>query len=365
MRLALAPALLLSLAARAAAQAEATVKSAAEGRVVLFGDISLADPWFLALLPLALLAVWHGRRRAAAERARFSVLPPSAPPRSLAQRLAWLPASLQALALVLLVGALARPLRGDVETTTESEGVDIAVMIDRSSSMGHKDLEGDRTRLEVVKDVVSDFARRRMTDREGAADRVGLFVFAKYPQQLCPFTLDVDAVQGFLSGVEMVSHGAEDGTGIGIALAKAVAVLRQVESKSKVVVLLTDGENNLDLISPQKAAELAAESGVRVYTIFAGRYVTDRFGRAFELDQTIDMRELAHLAEITGGRFFRARDRRSLEAAYAEIEALERTPRREKRFVEHYDLYPRLLLGAIGVYLASWMAAATFARRLP
>lgn len=355
------------IGAQGSLSAGEVVQSAAEGRLTVFGDYSFADPWFLLLIPVALLAVLYGRGRKGRARARVPVLPRGALPRSLAQRLAWLPAALQCVGSVLVIVALARPLRGNVEISSVSEGVDVALLIDRSSSMGHTDLEPgtNRTRLDVVKAVVADFARRRMTDREGMADNVGLIAFAKYPQELCPFTLDVDAVQGFLERVEIVSYRAEDGTGIGIALAKATEVLSRTKSKSKVVVLLTDGENNLDLISPLQAGELAAEKGVRVYTVFAGRFVLDAFGRAREIEGAVETRDLEEIARMTGGRFFRARDRAALEAAYGEIERLERTRREEKRFVEHYDLYPRLLLPGLWAYLVSWLLAATWARRLP
>lgn len=340
------------------------VQSAAVGRLTLFGDLSLADPWFLLLIPAAVLATLWGRGRFGRSRAHLPILPGEIPPRSLAQRLAWLAPTLQVVGMVGLAVALARPLRGAVETSSVSEGVDIALVVDRSSSMGYRDMEADRTRLDVVKDVVAEFARRRMTDREGASDYIGLFAFAKYPQELCPFTLDVDAITGFLERLEIVSFKAEDGTGIGIAMAKTVAVMRETDAASKVIVLLTDGENNLDLISPLDAAELAAEEGVRVYTVFAGRFVLDAFGRQRELDQAVQTRELEQIAELTGGRFFRAKDRRGLELAYEEIERLERTRREEVRFVEHFDLYPVLLLPAFGIYLVSWLLALTLGRRL-
>ncbi len=339
-------------------------RSAAEGRLALWGELSLADPVFLALAPLVLLCVWRGRGRGARVTARVPVLPGVALPRSLAQRLAWVPTVLEASALVLAVLALARPLRGDHSITALTEGVDIALVIDRSGSMQAKDLEPDRDRLAVVKQVVGDFARRRMGDREGAADRVGLFTFARYPELLCPFTLDIDAVQGFLDQVQLAPR-EEDGTAIGVALAKAVAVLRQSEAKSKVCVLLTDGENNIDEITPHEAGLLAAEEGVRVYTLFAGRWVHDAFGRRLPAERAVDTRDLRAIAERTGGLFFSADDRRSLEAAYAQIEALERTPREERRDVEHFDLYPRLLLSALLLYLCAWISLCTWARRLP
>jgi Ca-activated chloride channel family protein len=356
--------LLLQSDALESAGADA-IKSVAEGRVHLWGDLFLADPGFLILIPLALLVLMYGRSRKARGAARFSVLLEEELPVSLGQSLSWLPVLMQFLALSSLVIAMARPLRGNVETNTVSEGVDLALLIDRSSSMQHMDLEANSTRLEVVKEVVAEFATRRMTDREGASDYVALFSFARYPEELCPFTLDVDAVQGFLKDVQLAKDRAEDGTGIGIALAKAVAVLRESEAKSKVVVLLTDGENNLDLISPAEAARLAAEEGVRVYTVFAGSYVIDGFGRARRIDLRYDALDLQEIADVTGGRFFTAADRRELEKVYEEIENLERTPREEQRFVEHFDLYRAFLLVALGLYASAWFSLATWARRLP
>lgn len=351
--------------AREGAAVQGSVQSAAEGRFPLWGDYALANPLFLLLVPIGVLALWHGRTRK--PRGNVSVLPAVDVPRSLAQRLGWIPPVLQLAALTLVAIALARPLRGSVETTSTSEGVDIALVIDRSSSMQHEDLAQGRTRLDVVKDVVSAFATRRMTDREAAADNVALISFAAYPELLCPFTLDVDAVTGFLQGLEYVDNRHEDGTAIGVALAKAVAVLRETEAESKVVVLLTDGENNIDLIAPLEAAELASEQGIRVYTVFAGRYVftVDVFGNPHATERRIDTSELERMAELTGGRFFRATDQEGLEEVYRRIEELERTEREEKRFSESYDLYLAFLVVGLAAYVAAWLSTATWARRLP
>lgn len=363
----LATAFLFALILPQAAGANEELQSSAEGRLQLFGDVSLADPWFLLLLPLALLALWHGRRASAQERARVPVLPASSLPRTLAQRLTWLPSTLQGAALALLVLAVARPLRGDVETTSVSEGVDIALVIDRSSSMQFEDLERGSSRLEVVKRVVAEFAERRMTDRVDAADSVALITFARYPRLLCPFTLDVGALTGFLEGVELAATRDEDGTAIGVGLAKAVGVLEDSDARSRVCVLLTDGENNFDDIPPREAANLAAEQGVKVYTIYAARHVygRDPFGRTVRTDEQPDTSELEEIAALTGGRFFRASDRADLEGIYAEIERLEKTPRTERRFEETYDLYLLLLLPALGCYVLAWCSNATWARRLP
>ena len=340
------------------------IQSAAEGRLHVYGDVSLADPIFLALIPLALLVLWWGRGWHGRPRARVPLVLDV--PRSMRQRLAWIPTFLQVCALLFAIGALARPLRGNVQHDDVSEGVDIALLVDRSGSMRFNDLARGRTRLDVVKQVVGEFAARRMGDREGAADSCSLITFARYPKLLCPFTLDVDALQGFLEGVELVEHREEDGTAIGVALAKAVWVLRESEARSKVCVLLTDGENNVDDITPAQAAELAAEEGIKVYTIYAARYVYrhDPFRGWVPTEGKLDTSALERMADLTGGRFFHATDQASLESVYAEIESLERTERTEVRYEETYDLYVWLLLPAICLYGLAWISATTWARRL-
>lgn len=337
-------------------------RSTAEAGLELWGDYALADPLFLLLVPAALFFFAHGRGRRGRAAARAPVPSLARVPRSWPQRAGWLPGLLQLAAVALVATALARPLRGDVLRTSVSEGVDIALVVDRSSSMQQRDLDPARTRLDVVKEVVGQFAVRRMTDRIGAQDSVALFSFARFPELLCPFTLDSAALLGFLDELQLVRYEDEDGTGVGRALAKAVGVLRRSDADSKVVVLLTDGENNLQDITPLDAAQLAAEEGIRVYTVLAGRLaMRDVFGRAIE----IDSRELEAVAQVTGGRFFRARDAAALERTYAEIESLERTPRREQRFTENHDLYPLLLLPALVLYAVAWLSHATWARRVP
>lgn len=345
--------------------ADGPVQAAAQERLHVWGPYAFSDPWFLALVPAAALAVAWGARGAA--RGRVGALPAKSLPGSLASSFGWLVPGLRFAALALLAIALARPLRSNVETTSTSEGVDIALVIDRSGSMEYKDLDPARTRLEVVKEVVRDFAVRRMTDRTGAADNVGLITFAAYPQLLCPFTLDVDAITGFLEQLVPVRNRAEDGTGIGVGLAKAVQVLATTPAKSKVVVLLTDGENNIDTIAPEDAADLAAREKVRVHTIFAGRFVytVDVFGRQTPTDRPIDTTLLEKIASTTGGKFFRARDKTELEAIYSEIERMERTRREERQLTQSYDLYPWFLAPALACQLLALLFAATWLRRIP
>ncbi len=357
----------LATLAQAALPASEVVRSAADERFKLWGSYSFADPLFLLLIPAGLLALAWGRTRRGRESGRVPALAPGLARRSLAQRLAWLPTALSASAIVLVSIALARPLRGSVETSSQTEGVDIVLLIDCSGSMRYEDLEEGKSRIEVVKSVVRDFAVRRMTDRVGAADNVALIVFAAYPRLLCPFTLDADAVTGFLEGLKPVENRAEDGTGIGVGLAKAVAVLRESDAKSKVVVLLTDGENNIDLITPLAAADLAAQEKVKVYTVFAGRYeyTYDLFGNVRRTQREIDTSDLEKIAATTGGRFYRARDKKDLEHIYAEIEKLERTRRVEKRWSETYDLYLAWLAPALLLHVLAWALGSTILRRLP
>lgn len=341
--------------------------SVAEARWHVFADLFLADPWFLAVAPLGWLVLAFGRSRAGREAGRVGIAPSRELPRSWPQTLAAAPVLLEAAAFLFVAIALARPVRANELRTNTSEGVDIVLAIDRSGSMQHKDLDAERSRLDVVKEVVGDFALRRTTDRVGAADACALVVFARYPQLLCPFTLDAGALTGFLDGVEIVRHEAEDGTAIGRGLAKSVAVLEGSSAKSRVVVLLTDGENNVDDISPAEAAKLAAEKGVRVYTVLAGKYafIQDMWGRVHVSDRELDTSELEAIAEATGGKFFRARDRKALEDVYAQIEGLERTPRTEERRVETADLYSTPLWLALAAYLLAYLGHATWARRSP
>ena len=343
------------------------VRSAAEEHFKLWGQYALGDPWFLLLVPLGLLAVLWGRSRAGRDRARVPALSGVAAGQTLAQRFGFLVPLAEFGALALVAIALARPLRGNEETLTESEGVDIAIVLDHSGSMERNDLDPQASRLDVIKDVVHDFAVRRMSDKEGAADNIALIAFAAYPQLLCPFTLDVDAITGFLKGLKPVDNRAEDGTAIGVGLAKAVSVLKTSKARSRVVILLTDGENNIDLITPEDAARLAAENKIKVYTIFAGRYVyvPDMFGNPRPTEREIDTSELQTIAQTTGGRFYRARNRAELEKIYGEIEQLERTKRVEHRYTQTFDLYPRFLALALLLHVLGWLLGATFLRRLP
>ena len=157
-----------------------------------------------------------------------------------------------------------------------------------------------------------------------------------------------------------------DGTAIGRAMAQAIDMLKGSKAKSKIIVLLTDGEQNSPGIQPMTAARVAEELGIRVYTVFAGpREFATRTLFGDIRRQKVDVGELPNIAEVTGGRFFHAENEKELEEAYAAIEELERTPRKEETFAERYDLYPHWLLPALLLYALSILLGATVSRRIP
>jgi len=338
-------------------------RSTATGRLEV-GGITFADPWFLAVIPVAALLLWRGRegRRQAGAHVP-SIGPAAAGTRS---SLAWLPAALRITAVSLLAVALSRPLEGRVSSARETEGIDIALLLDRSSSMDQRARPGAPRRFDIVTEVIADFARRRMTDEEGARDSVGLFGFAGFADLLVPFTLDVGALSAVLEETDIETEQRLDGTSIGSALAQACEVLSQSDARSRVVVLLTDGEETIHVIEPMEAAEVASELGIRVYTVYAGPRVKV-VQRPFESARRVrtDVGDLPRIAELTGGLFFHAENREELEAAYAAVEELERTPRSEERFAERYDLYPLLLGPALALLLLASFTGATVARRVP
>lgn len=283
----------------------------------------MTQPWFLLLALLVPLALWKRRPGPAV------LFAPSAEglPRSWRARLAPLPRVLQVVGLALVVYALARPVRR-IPLPHTTEGIDIMLCLDTSSSMTTNDLDPTRSRLDVAKAAAARFVAGRPDDR------FGIVAFARYPDLRCPPTLDHDALQEFVKGIEQVrGDGPEDATGIGTAVARAAQVLGGGAAKSRVVILLTDGEENVATmqspkeIAPVHAGQLCRRLGVRVYAIAAGLGKRNRAGEWVELDT----RQVRWLAEKTGGRFFQARDAGAVEGVYREIAALERVEFEEPR----------------------------------
>lgn len=292
--------------------------------------LTLLDPWMLLLALLVPPALWVRRRRGSPAvlfgPGRFVDLDPAASADPPARFVSWrvrfqpLPRILQVVGLLLIIVALARPVRRE-PLPLETDGVDILLCLDISSSMTVNDLDRQRTRLDVAKDAAARFAGGR------PHDRVGLICFARYPDISCPLTFDHDALGTLLSDLSTVpSDASEDATGIGTALALAAQVLSRSEARSRAVILLTDGEENVattqtpDEIAPLHAAQLCRELGIRVYTIAVGTGTPDRSGRLVPLDTS----QIENLAETAGGRFFAARDARAVAKVYDCIDELEK-----------------------------------------
>ncbi len=230
-------------------------------------------------------------------------------------------------------------------------GVDIMVVLDVSSSMASQDF-GEKSRLEMAKEVVREFIRKR------TSDRIGLMAFAASPFLLSPLTMDRRFLEEALEQIRI--GDIEDGTAIGLALADAVARLEKGPAASKVVVLLTDGMNNKGEISPLDAAELAAGAGIRVYTIGVGKQgrakvpVEMPFGKTFvEKEVNIDEPVLMKIAGMTGGRYYRADEKGALERIFSRIDSLEKSPIRFRIREESRPLRGQLTL-LLWILAFSW-----------
>ena len=325
--------------------------------------ISFANPWLLLLLLLVPPATWllHTPRRKST--LHFSDLAPlDGLPRSPWLALRWLLPALTAAALVLLILAAARPRRGIAESRARTEGVDIVLLVDTSTSMEADDLSTRTqrlTRLDAAKTVISRFVRDR-TD-----DRIGLVAFAAMPYTLAPLTTDHEWL---LRQMDRLQTGMlEDGTAIGDAIASGVNRLRDSEAKSKVIVLLTDGIHNAGQLAPRDAAQAAAALGIKVYCVGAASDQPARgfFGLAIP-GAEIDEDTLRSGATATDAAYFRATDLASLESTYEKIDAMEKTEIELDSYTRHEEIFAIPALLAL-LLLAAEQALSTLTRlgRLP
>ncbi len=284
---------------------------------------TLLDPWFLLAAPCFVLVFVQRLRRPGA------ALPSAATglfaglPRSLRQRCVRLPLLLCLLGALLLTLALARPVRRQVVPQRE-QGIDIVLALDVSSSMRIEDMaSSDReSRINAARERALEFAKAR------TRDRIALVAFSRFAELRCPPTLDEQALAAFLRSIDTVPENSElDGTAIGVAVAKAVQVLEKSDAKSRVVVLLSDGEQTVHSIDVEDASRLAADASVRIHTIGLGRGMPTPFG--FE---ELDFAALKLAAQKTGGRFFQARSEQKLAEVYAEIDRLETSELQDPRY---------------------------------
>lgn len=328
-------------------------------------DFGLAAPWFLLLL-IALPFLWKQYQRS--ENLRFSKMKvPSLPNSSsipASGRVKWrkVPVILRIAALALLIFALARPQKPLGTTPLSTEGIDIMLSLDISSSMLAQDFKPDR--LQAALEVGKDFIRKRPNDR------IGMVIFAGESFTQCPLTTDHQVLLHLLENVNIKM--LEDGTAIGMGLATAVNRLRQSESKSKVVILMTDGVNNSGYIDPQTAMEMAINAKVKVYTIGIGRTgvapypVADPYtGRTVirEMEVQIDEELLQQIASGTGGRYYRAEENRQLENIYKTIDELERSEIKMTGYTPKKELFLPFVVLALILLLTEWIFRTTYLRQ--
>ena len=265
--------------------------------------------------------------------------------------LPWLGA-LRLAAAGLIVVAVARPQTTVVEAVRPAEGIDIVLAIDTSSSMTQFRLGGEETRIDAARRVARDFIAQREDDR------IGLVIFQRSSLVLSPLTLDLAAIDTLIE-TSVRSGLIPDGTALGLAMAEAVDLLRGSQAASRVVVALTDGENNVPGVTTQQAAAVARALGVRIYTI--GLPSGQRTSAAVSFNEL----PLIYAADETGGRYFRAADAAELAAAYEEIAQLERARVGEETLLRSRELAPWLLLAALGLILLEIGARAGPWRRMP
>jgi Ca-activated chloride channel homolog len=330
--------------------------------------VRLHDPWWLAalvLLPL-LLHWWRSDKSPGLRYPLADSL--SEIDRGARARWRWIVPAMRAVGFALLVLALALPQLGKAASRIHTEGIDVMIAVDVSGSMRAEDFTVDgmrASRFQAVQSVVRSFVQGRPNDR------IGLVLFASRPYTQCPLTLD----HGWLlENLERARIGMiEDGTAVGSALATAVNRLEASKAKSKVVVLLTDGQNNAGRVSPLTAADAAKTLGYRVYTIGAGTHglapfpVRGPFGGIVYQPMPVDIDEdtLRRIAATTGGRYFRATDTASLEKIWSEIDRLEKSPHEGAQYLAFRELYGWLALPGFALLLGEAVLGETWLRVLP
>lgn len=334
-----------------------------------------ASPWLLLVAPVALLLLFTARGRGV-RRVRFSSIRlVEGLPVTLRARLVALPPLLIALGAVLVVVALSRPRTGDERTVVRSEGIAIELVVDVSSSMLALDLSPadgpETTRLDVVKSVVREFVEGDSRLAGRPTDLIGLTVFAGYADALCPLTLDHRMLLDSLDATRTASSRFEDGTSIGQGLAVALGRLRDTKAKSRVAILLTDGSNNDEETDPRAVAKVAAEMGVKVYTVGVGSdgianiRIADEDGneQLRQIRVEIDERLLSEIADATGGLYQRADSTEALRNIYGEIDRLERSQHEGLTYRRWNELFALPLAAGALCFVLALIGEATWLRK--
>ena len=327
-----------------------------------------ASPYYLwllsALVPMIAYYVWRTLQGGASIQIS-SVEGVVRAPKTVRYWLRHLPFALRLAALALLIVALARPQDVERLSRTNTEGIDIMLAIDVSGSMLARDFRPDR--ITAAKEVAGSF----IADRYG--DRIGLVAFAGEAFTQSPLTTDQGTLQTLLARIR--SGLIEDGTAIGNGLATAINRLRESEAKSKVIILLTDGVNNRGQIAPMTAAEIARAQGIRVYTIGVGTEGTAPYpavdiygqptGDVVMAKVEIDEKTLGAMADLTGGKYFRATDNAKLKAIYDEINQLEKSKVEVTERISYHERFLVWALAALGALLLEFLLSNLVLKRIP
>lgn len=330
--------------------------------------------WALALLvPLLAILVWNflNRKRKVPSLQFSSLKLIKSIPQGPRTRLMMLPSLLKAIALVLAIVALARPQEANTKVKKNIEGIDIVICLDVSDSMLIEDMK-PTNRLEAAKETIRQFIEKR------TSDRIGLVVFAGESFTLVPLTLDYQLI---LERVKEITTAAnaniKDGTAIGVALANAAGRLKDSTAKSRIMIFMTDGENNSGTIDPETALEIAKGYDLKIYSIGIGKdgptkipiYQRDIFGNKVKtyqpFDSTVNDDLLSRMAKDTGGKYFRASKEDSLEGVFKEIDSLEKTKVDVNKYTRYTELFSPYLKAALICYLIALLLAKTLLRRMP
>ncbi len=289
-------------------------------------------------------------------------------PKTLRQRLMWLPFVLRVLCFSMIVTALARPQSNASWSESEVEGIDIMLAMDVSTSMMAMDFKPNR--VEAARKVASDFVNRQKNDN------IGLTIFSGEAFTQCPLTTDHAALLQMFSNItcDLPATGMiEDGTAIGMGIANAINRLKESKAKSKVIILLTDGSNNMGEISPLTAAEMAKSLGIRIYTIGVGTNGSAKYPyplpgggvQYVSMPVEIDTKMLKEIATITKGKYYRAKNNQELEKIYSDISKLEKSRITTTHFSRLHEFYQPFILVGIIALLLEMVLKNTILRKVP
>ncbi|GJQ61934.1 MAG: hypothetical protein SCALA702_09870 [Melioribacteraceae bacterium] len=318
--------------------------------------------WFMLLIPLLVFRYIRAFNKQTPDITFSSLKIFEGLKPGLKERLRHLPFILRMLALTLMIVALARPQTFSTGENVYTEGIDVAMLLDISGSMLAEDFKPNR--LDAAKDEIEKFIAGRTTDK------IGLVIFAKESFTQCPLTIDYQVLKNLLGDIE--SGMLEDGTAIGNAIANGVNRLKDSDAKSKVIILLTDGENNAGEIDPITAAQIAKEFGIRIYAIGVGSNgtapypVKTPFGTRYQqVPVKIDEETLTEISNITDGKYYRATSNKKLEDIYKEIDELEKTRVEITSYRQAKELFYNWVAAALFLLLLELILVKTWLRRIP